>query len=366
MKWADYVHFYSLGRVAVDGPVSALYDQDLLHERQVALVPDSAREVFQPTYPPQAALLFAPFSLLPYWWSGAAWAAVTLTMYVGIVISVARRTSLWADHQRLVLAAALAFPPVWQLVVHGQTTIVVLASFWAAWCAWERGRGYLAGFALGFLALKPQFLAPVGLILLAGKEWRAIAGVATSALLQAACVTLTLGPDTITAFLSSIPATIGNASLLEPKAHMTHSIRALTKLVPGVAGTTLWVVAAAVVLIRVALTWRDAQVAMQIRLTAMILGAVLVSPHLNVYDATVLALPLIWISDWIDREAPMERAALGAFLYVLFLTFLAPTAAIVRVQVSVILLTLLLFMVCSRRAVFWPVAHQLAAEAKPS
>ena len=93
MKWADYVYFYAIGHVAVAGPVSALYAQDQLHTVQTALVPDSAREVFQPVYPPQVALIFAPLSYLPYWISGLTWALLTLVAYTLIVWSTGSSTS---------------------------------------------------------------------------------------------------------------------------------------------------------------------------------------------------------------------------------------------------------------------------------
>src|SRR5687768_10581733 len=69
MKWGDFVHFYTIGRIALDRDVTVLYDADLQHARQVGLVPASAPDLYVAPYPPQTAMLLAPFSRLPYHWA---------------------------------------------------------------------------------------------------------------------------------------------------------------------------------------------------------------------------------------------------------------------------------------------------------
>jgi hypothetical protein len=78
---------------------------------------------------------------------------------------------------------------------------------------------------------------------------------------------------------------------------------------------------------------------LRLRLSAVIIASVLVSPHLNVYDATILVLPLIWLSAAV-REMRRPDAASWSWLaiYLLFATLLAPTAALIRVQLSVLIL----------------------------
>ena len=62
LKGADFVHFYTLGHLAASRQVDTIYDMRALHDAQVALVPESAPDFYPTVYPPQAALLFMPFS----------------------------------------------------------------------------------------------------------------------------------------------------------------------------------------------------------------------------------------------------------------------------------------------------------------
>jgi hypothetical protein len=66
---------------------------------------------------------------------------------------------------------------------------------------------------------------------------------------------------------------------------------------------------------------------------------VLVSPHLTIYDATVLVLPLLWLGGWVETEArPDLVAAFWPMVYWLFVAFFLPAALFIRVQISVLLL----------------------------
>ena len=62
LRGADFVHFYTLGRLAYTHRVSVMYDMTALHDAQVALVPDSKTFLYPPVYPPQISLVFVPVS----------------------------------------------------------------------------------------------------------------------------------------------------------------------------------------------------------------------------------------------------------------------------------------------------------------
>jgi hypothetical protein len=59
-----------------------------------------------------------------------------------------------------------------------------------------------------------------------------------------------------------------------------------------------------------------------------------------VYDATILALPLIWIgADIVEHRQPADADRFLTSVYWIFVTFLAPTALAIKLQVSVLLMT---------------------------
>src|SRR5215813_2257565 len=69
VKGTDFLHFYTLGTLALDGRGDLLYDM----KAQTAIigqrVPAAAGTVFVPLYGPQVSLLFAPLAALPYAWA---------------------------------------------------------------------------------------------------------------------------------------------------------------------------------------------------------------------------------------------------------------------------------------------------------
>jgi hypothetical protein len=70
---------------------------------------------------------------------------------------------------------------------------------------------------------------------------------------------------------------------------------------------------------------------------------VLVNPHLIIYDATVLALPILWLGAQAVQQSEISDARLyWRLVYWLFVTLLAPTAAMIGIQVSVLLMAAIL------------------------
>jgi hypothetical protein len=349
LKGPDFIQFYTLGHLAASRQVNAMYDMQAYHDAQVALVPESAPEIYPTVYPPQAALLFMPFSRVPYRAALLLWTVMSIALYSLIVRSVWRRVSGRLSDRRLIIAAAAAFPPFWTLIVYGQVTILILIAFWLGWLALERGRPYLAGTAFGLLALKPQFGIPLAAIVLACGEWRMLAGALSSVALQIAAIALALGSAVFATFVSSLQITLTHAEALEPKPFMSHSLRAVTRLLPNGIGLPLWLTLSAIVLWYTVRVWKS-EAPVRVRLGVVMLASLLVNPHVIVYDVTLLALPLLWFGAYMLEEGRRDDApAFGVMVYWLFAALFIPTAAVLGVQMSVpLMMALLVFM--SRRA----------------
>jgi hypothetical protein len=342
VKGADFVHFYTLGSVARSHHPEALYDFAALHREQVALVPASEPEIYVPVYPPHTALLFAPFSLLPFKYATLLWNVLTVAAFAAIVRSARRPVANVLPDSRFVFVGAAAFPPFWSLILHGQTTLFVLTAFWAGWLALERRRPFVAGMAFALLSIKPQFAIPLALLVVVFREWRMIAGAVASIAIQGAAVAMLLGWPVLTAYLRFLPIALRNSDLLEPKPFQMHSLTALTRLAPPWIGMPLWIILSASVLAVALRVWKT-NAPLRVRLGTLILASVLVNPHVNVYDATVLALPIIWLGAYVLEigEAPLT-VAFWTGVYWLFFAFLAPSAVVVGLQVSVLLMAWLI------------------------
>jgi len=344
----DFVHFYTFGSLAREGRIAEAYDWQALHAAQVAIVPESAASIYPPVYPPQAAVIFMPFSLLSFTNALRAWSAITILLYVGIVWLSWRSARGHLTDRVLVFAAAVGFPPFWQIVMNGQITIVILGACFLAWYALERHRHFLAGCALGLLAVKPQFGLPFAVIVLVHRDWRMLGGAFVSVAAQASLVWLVLGGQAFIGYYSMLPSIVAHADALEPKAFQSHSIRSLTRLLPAFAGVPLWLAAASVVLWKTARAWCE-HAPIAVRFGLAMLASVLVNPHLIVYDAGILVLPLIWFATWyVQRKEAVAVQTFGALVYALFLAFLVPTAALIYVQLSVPVMLWLFWSVADR------------------
>jgi hypothetical protein len=345
LKGADFVQFYTLGHLASAHRIREMYDAASFHEAQAEFLPESAREIYPPVYPPQAAVMFAPMSGLSYQRALFIWSLITIAGYALIVWSAWKVVADRLPDRTFVIAAAAAFPPFWILILHGQVTVILLFAFWAGWLALEHHRRWLAGFAFGLLALKPQFGIPLAVVVLASGEWAMLTGAVTSVMAQAVVVWMVLGSDAFTTFADSIPTTIAYADLLEAKPFMSHSLRALTRLTPNWIGLPMWATLAAIVLWFTVRAWKS-DAPLRVRLGVVVLAATLVNPHVIIYDLTVLVLPLIWFGSYMQEPARREEA--GAYwtaVYWLFVLTFMPTAAVIPLQASVFVMVGLLVIV---------------------
>jgi hypothetical protein len=346
LKWTDFVHFYTFGHVARHGPLSDLYDAEALHARQVQLVPASAPEAYLAVYPPQVALVFAPLSDLPYHVAAAIWALVNLSIYAWAIWLAWHPLRAVVPRAALVAAAAAAFPPFWSLVLHGQTTAIVVLAFALGARALSAGRTVLAGAAFGLLLMKPQFGLVLAVVILSCREWRMLAGVALSAGVQVLLVGGLMGPAVLQDYLRMLTQISTAQNALEPSVGLMQSWAAVTRLLPGPLSTVAWLLASAWTCWLVVRVWRTVD-ALAPRIGALAIGSLLVNPHVNLYDATALAAPLLSTTLWVETGAARSAALRDRWhlaLYALYVTLLLPTARFVQLQFAPFVMLWLLLM----------------------
>jgi hypothetical protein len=346
LKGADFVHFHALGHIALSGNVNALYDTRTLHAVQVSLVPESSPEWYLPINTPVLALIFAPFARFSYPAAAVLWALTNVAVYAFCVRAAWQPNRAVLSDRAFLVAAAAAFPPFWSLVLHGQTTAMPLIGFCLGWMALERGRPFVAGVALGLVLLKPPLAVAFVFVFLAAGEWLILSGLALSLGLQAGAVALSLGAQPIADYIQALLGGPRIASMLEPRPYQLHSIRAITNLMPAPwLGWIIWALLSAIVVGRTVRVWRCGAPTTA-RTAVLVLATVLVSPHLTIYDATLLALPFLWLGGWIESAGLRDVSrTFWSILYVLFLALLFPTALLIRVQISVLLLAWLFLIV---------------------
>jgi len=344
-KWPDFIHFYTLGDIARSGPIALLYDERGQHARQMAILPWTTSDFFRPdTYPPLAALLFAPLTRLPFVVAGLVWGLLMLVIFVMCVGKVVRRSAPDSPLQDrpFVMAASLGFPSVWSMVMHGQTTIIVILAFALAWMALEARARFAAGFAIGLLALKPQFGVLIAIVAVVMGEWRLVLGTLACVAIQAGFTVLLFGTGILQLYVKTAISVLQTAHMPEIKPYLQHSLRAITSLLPPTADAILLVALSGAVAVLVIDVWRRTA-SWRVRMGTLVLGSVLINPHLYAYDGAVLVLAGLWLGEEAGRAEWFWQR-----VYWLTVAMLFPVALVIKVQISVLLMIELLVQVWMR------------------
>jgi hypothetical protein len=126
-----------------------------------------------------------------------------------------------------------------------------------------------------------------------------------------------------------------------------HSLRSFWTLLvpwPELSGP-LYILSSVVVIALATATWKSSH-PLALRFSALVLAAVLVNPHLFVYDLLALAPVLLLLADWALTH--LDRAAsrtLGLLLYLVFISpLLGPLSRWTHLQLSVPLFIALLWL----------------------
>ncbi len=346
VKGTDFLHFYTLGNLALRGRGDLLYDmraQAELARRFVTQAPDS---LYVPLYGPQVSLPFAPFARLPYGWALTAWLFVNVLIYASCCHAVWKTCLNLHAYRWTVLILAIAFPGFFQLLIWGQTSGLALLCFTLAYLALRHDQKWLAGLAFGSLIFKPQLGMTATVVFVFAREWKLIAGALAAASVQVAAAWMHYGSEVMRAYFRALLHMGDVLPLLEPRLYQTHSLRSFwSLLVPGPqVAFGLYVVTALGVLAIAVGCWRKSA-SLEVRYSALLFATVLVSPHLTVYDLVILAPAFLLLGDWAlaHREEQFELS-IRLLLYVCYPLFLlGPLARITHLQLSVVAMAALLW-----------------------
>ena len=355
IKFQDFLSFYISSRLLHQGRAAELYDDQARTAEMLSIARpiDIAREsVFRRTahtptnvrlpnlYGPQVALIFVPLTYFPFLIAAQIWVVLNLFLYGFCVYVIWKSSPGLRHHGPLVVLCALAFPPLFHFFVRGQASVLVLACFTAAFLAFRADRDWVAGIALGFLAFKPQFLVAIPLVLLLSHAWKTLGGVVVAAGAQLAFTRIYFGPAVMHAYFDTLwhVSRVVDAAELNLAPIQMHSLRSFWMLLipwPEVA-LALYVLSSVAVIGVAAVVWKSSA-PLALRFSALTLAAVLVNPHLFVYDLLALVPALLLLADWalIHAEHP-STPALRVLLYLAFvLPLLGPLSRWTHLQLSV-------------------------------
>jgi hypothetical protein len=344
IKFQDFLPFYISARLLGQHRAADLYNPTLTRDEMLAIVHDPARVRLTYLYGPQVALLFLPLAPLSFPAAARIWAAISILLYAACVYAIWRRCSNLRPRARIVAIGALAFPPFFHFFVRGQFSAVILVCFTLAFLALSANRPVLAGIALGCLILKPPFLIAIPVIFLFARAWKLLAALIVSAVAQLALASLYFGSSVMRNYFDLFlhPARWLAEAELNLAPIQMHSLRAFwTLLIPSpTLSLALYILCAIAAIAATTSIWKST-LPLSLRFSALLFTAVLVDPHLFIYDLIVLAPALLLLADWTVMH---DHPTLRALTYLAFvLPLFGPISRWTHVQLSVIIFAALLW-----------------------
>ena len=279
----DFVSYWAAGALALAGNPAGAYDVAVHRAVELGAIPLDGALPF--AYPPCFLVVLAPFALLSYPAAAADWVLLTFAAYC-----LAMRR--WAPELPWL---ALSFPPLLVNAITGQAGFLTAALFIGGMALLPK-RPLLAGVLLGLLIVKPQLGLILPLALLAGREWRAIAGAAASAAGLVLVSLILFGLEPWQAWLANADLFAAIASEGLAGWHRMASVYGSLRLA-GLGPAPAWIAHGLVALAAAAaaclLWYRKADPGA--RAGALAAATALASPYLFVYDDLILVLPFVWL-----------------------------------------------------------------------
>lgn len=307
---ADFALPWSAARLALANNAPAAYDIEKIFQFQQDLLGASHRFGTGFFYPPFYLLILLPLGLLPYLPALFSWLGLTFLGYA-IVLSRFCRYLPTA-------VLGLTFPAVWVNLQFGQNGSLT-ALLLGGGILLLNTHPYAAGVLLGLLAYKPNLVILPLFALLISRQWKPLFASLGTILALSGLSFLIFGKATWAAFLLGAPILTEQLATGFCKWNLMPSVFAAI-LSLGFNPTVALVFQSSVsmaVLLAVAWVWRHSS-NLNSQAAILILGVLLFTPYLHVYDLPVLAFPLAWLwEDGFDRNRiPLERTLLliGFFL----------------------------------------------------
>lgn len=310
----DYLAHWTGGRLLWDDPDN-LYDPRVQNRVQNDAVGTTAALSWFVS-PPIVAALYAPLALIPYSASGFVWLAISALLLVWCILSLdTLAPRLMLHKRRLVLLAVFAAPPVFELLGSGQDSAFILLLWLLGIRLFKSGHPLWAGAVLGLGFAKPQLVLVIPLVLLATRNYKALA--AFSAVVAAVSgISLGLvGLDGIRHWAEALSSPLYTSEVQQGQAWKMVGLPSFVQaLLPpawglGLASTLTLAslpIGAAILLLSI-LRLRNRNLDSQAVWIATLATTVTFSPHLATYDAVLFIPVVVYLLE--HRSTPLLRVA---------------------------------------------------------
>jgi hypothetical protein len=303
--YPDFTAFYTAGKMLHEGLGRSLYDLRTQHlvQEQFAGNIGSRQGPLPYIHPPFEALLFLPFSLLPYTQAFLAWDLLNGIALFGVSLllrphlNALRTVPPWKF-----LWAFLSFFPVFLNLLQGQDSILLLLLCTLGFTALSKRSDFVSGcwFALG--TFKFQFVIPLVLLLAVRGRKRLAAGFIFVFLVLAVLSAAIVGWDGLLHYPGFILHIARTPGLGDVPPTLMPNLRGLlegwsckfSRAIPE----SLTVLISVILLFWTARNWGTTDYArINLKFSLALVVSVLVGWHTNTHDLALLILPVLLVVD---------------------------------------------------------------------
>src|SRR3989442_6222601 len=307
----DYTRYCISALVGLRAGWHRLYDLEAQHEVARSL----GDPYFAPNvYTPPMSILMVPFTGLSLEHGFLVWSTLLLCSVIVCWYLLAPGD---APARAVQLAMVFVPYPVALGLMHGQVIPLQMALLAASYVLLERGRDFSAGALLCVMALKPQGLHLIPFALLVAGRKRAFAGWAVAMAIVGVAVLALIRFDGAMAYMQRLAWARAN-----PQDMMVAWAYTLARRFDSAAMRAAALTAAAGVALIAAFRHRRQPA---IAYAAGIVGSLLVSPYLELYDFMLL-FPAAWLLLRVAPAAWVVPPLLACYLFLLLSTHSGPGA----------------------------------------
>jgi len=320
----DFAAFFTGAVLVRDGRGADLYDFAAQKAFQDALLGEGRAEWQPYINPPALAMALAPISALGYSASylvfTGALALILLSALVYLMGATPRLSRSFLTQATTVLLT-MGYLPVALTTFGGQNTALTLALLAGTFAAVRRRHTMVAGVLLGLLTFKPQYTILLGLALLLRREWRVVSVAAAVGLLHYAIAAAVCGVQWPVDFWTAL-AVHGPLEMADNAPWHFSLPAAAQRYLPG---RVTWMATGLGIAGVVALVLASSR---RMSITSarfpaffgmLVAGTLLASPHLQYYEAGILALAALLAVESIlergsDPSVPVRVLLAGGYL----------------------------------------------------
>jgi hypothetical protein len=340
----DFLGFYTAGHLVAHGNPEGLADRHVQRSFQEGVLGSSLDAVALWVSPPYFAWFFVPLAQLPYVAAYFAWILASLAALWFAFRTLGSELGLTSTPGKM-LWIGVQYYPALQWLLNGQMSGLWLTVFSVVFVLLRRGRDVPAGLLLGCLACKPPLALGLVVALAAARRFRAVFATLASASTFVALGFLTL-PEAMHAYLERSGELV---ALVRGKGYASvglhGSFEFATLLCDGFShsfASVLGVVLTLGLLGSIALLWARSpwlpeSQAWDVRMAATLALGLLASPHLFIYDLSLLLLPLfILLARYPERDGlPLGGGTLlAAVALVWALGLLGPALSVLQQEAT--------------------------------